>query len=429
MTDTVISVENLSKFYRLGLIGGGTLREDLNRWWAKARGKPDPLLKLGEEDHGNRKDGMIWALRNISFAVKEGEILGVIGRNGAGKSTLLKILSRITAPTEGRAIIRGRVGSLLEVGTGFHPELTGRENIYLNGAILGMSRLEIERKLDEIVFFSEIEKFLDTPVKRYSSGMHVRLAFSVAAHLEPEILLVDEVLAVGDMAFQNKCLGKMNEVSEEGRTVIFVSHNMGAITKLCSRGVVLEDGSMKFDGSSIDAVTEYQRSVFRGSRGLSARQFIGKLTDTVYFEKILINGQAITDGVAVSPDEELVIKIHGFSKKELSDFDIHASIYFDGKQLITLQDSPPDTLLREGAFVSRVVLDRHFLRPGTYRLGIGGYRPGGHQWLWGADIAEFTVLELWSDGYNQRSRGIVNSARFGTREQGKSLKQSENESL
>ena len=208
----VIRVENLSKYYRLGEIGGGTLREDLNRWWAKVRGRPDPLLRIGETDYRNREDGQIWALRDINLEVQEGEILGIIGRNGAGKSTLLKILSRITAPTEGRVKIRGRIGSLLEVGTGFHPELTGRENIYLNGTILGMTRPEVTRKLDEIIDFAEIGQFIDTPVKRYSSGMTVRLAFAVAAHLEPEILIVDEVLAVGDAAFQKKCLGKMQDV-------------------------------------------------------------------------------------------------------------------------------------------------------------------------------------------------------------------------
>ena len=204
----VIQVEHLSKYYRLGLIGGGTLREDVNRWWANLRGQPDPLLRIGESDHGNRKDGQLWALRDINFEVKQGEILGIIGRNGAGKSTLLKILSRITAPTEGRIKIRGRVGSLLEVGTGFHPELTGRENIYLNGTILGMTRPEVSRKLDEIVEFAEMAQFIDTPVKRYSSGMTVRLAFAVAAHLEPEILIIDEVLAVGDARFRRSVWGR-----------------------------------------------------------------------------------------------------------------------------------------------------------------------------------------------------------------------------
>ena len=223
---TVIKVENLSKRYRLGFIGGTTLVEDLNRWWAKLRGKPDPTLKIDHEIPSDSNSKHVWAVKDVSFEVKQGEVLGIIGRNGAGKSTLLKILTRITAPTNGTVKVKGRVASLLEVGTGFHPELTGRENIYLNGAILGMTKTEIRVKFDEIVVFSEIEKFIDTPVKRYSSGMYVRLAFAVAAHLDPEIMLVDEVLAVGDAAFQKKCLGKMGEVAHDGRTVLFVSHNM-----------------------------------------------------------------------------------------------------------------------------------------------------------------------------------------------------------
>jgi lipopolysaccharide transport system ATP-binding protein len=257
MTNTVISVEHLSKIYRLGQIGTGTLSRDINVWWAKARGKPNPLLRIGETDHGNRDGEELWALRDVSFTVQQGELLGIIGRNGAGKSTLLKILSRVTAPTSGKIKVKGRIASLLEVGTGFHPELTGRENIYLNGAILGMSRKEIERKFDEIVDFAEIEKFIDTPVKRYSSGMYVRLAFAVAAHLEPEILLVDEVLAVGDAKFQKKCLGKMKEVTQEGRTVLFVSHNMGAIGSICQTGILLDRGSIMFLGPMHKATSLY----------------------------------------------------------------------------------------------------------------------------------------------------------------------------
>lgn len=253
----VIQVENLSKHYRLGTIGGATLREDLGRWWARVCGKPDPWARLDEVARVQDFSEGFWALRDISFEVREGEVLGVIGRNGAGKSTLLKILSRITSPTSGRALIRGRVGSLLEVGTGFHPELTGRENIYLNGAILGMTRIEIARKLDEIIEFAEMAKFIDTPVKRYSSGMTVRLAFAVAAHLEPEILIVDEVLAVGDAEFQKKCLGKMKDVAGDGRTILFVSHNMHAISDLCTRGILLSAGMLDFSGAVMEAVNRY----------------------------------------------------------------------------------------------------------------------------------------------------------------------------
>ncbi|MCU0833654.1 MAG: ABC transporter ATP-binding protein [Chromatiaceae bacterium] len=255
----MISVERLSKRYRLGVIGGATLREDLNHWWARVRGRHDLLGPIGVPDHGNRQGGEIWALRDVSFEVQEGEILGVIGRNGAGKSTLLKILSRITAPTSGRAVIRGRVGSLLEVGTGFHPELTGRENIYLNGTILGMTKAEVDRKLEEIVEFAEMAPFIDTPVKRYSSGMTVRLAFAVAAHLEPEILIVDEVLAVGDASFQKKCLGKMEAVAAHGRTVLFVSHNMQSVQSLCTRCVLLNRGQPEVEGAVESVVDAYLR--------------------------------------------------------------------------------------------------------------------------------------------------------------------------
>ena len=252
-----ISVENLSKQYRLGVIGNRTLYEDLNRWWATVRGLPDPLGKVGDVDHGNREGGLLWALRDVSFQLREGEVLGVIGRNGAGKSTLLKILSKVTGPTSGKVKLRGRIASLLEVGTGFHPELTGRENVYLNGAILGMSRSEVSRKFDEIISFSEVEKFVDTPVKRYSSGMYVRLAFAVAAHLDPEIMVVDEVLAVGDAAFQRKCLGKLSENAGEGRTVLFVSHNMAAINRLCSRAILLDKGMMVADGTATEITAKY----------------------------------------------------------------------------------------------------------------------------------------------------------------------------
>jgi lipopolysaccharide transport system ATP-binding protein len=257
MSNTVISVENISKAYRLGQIGSGTLSDDLKVWWAKVRGKPNPLLKIGQEDHGNREGEYLWALNDINFTVEEGTVLGIIGRNGAGKSTMLKILSRVTAPTSGYVRVKGRIASLLEVGTGFHPELTGRENIYLNGAILGMKRVEIDRKFDEIVDFSEVEQFIDTPVKRYSSGMYVRLAFAVAAHLEPEILVVDEVLAVGDAEFQRKSLGKMGDVARQGRTVLFVSHNMSSILRLTQETIVLEKGRLVKQAASPEAVDYY----------------------------------------------------------------------------------------------------------------------------------------------------------------------------
>lgn len=255
-----ISVENLSKIYRLGEIGTGTLSRDLHRWFNKIRGKEDPFLKIGESNDRTQKgtSDIVYSLKDINFEIHQGEAVGIIGRNGAGKSTLLKILSRVTSPTTGKIHVRGRIASLLEVGTGFHPELTGRDNIYLNGAILGMTNKEITRKLDQIIDFSGVERYIDTPVKRYSSGMYVRLAFAVAAHLESEILIVDEVLAVGDAEFQQKCLGKMGEVSQaEGRTILFVSHNMAAISTLCKKAIVLHNGLIDFMGNVGAGIEKY----------------------------------------------------------------------------------------------------------------------------------------------------------------------------
>jgi lipopolysaccharide transport system ATP-binding protein len=258
--DIILKAENISKQYRLGQVGTGTLSHDLNRWWHQIQGKDDPYLKIGETNDRSTKgeSDYVWALQDINFEVERGEVLGIIGKNGAGKSTLLKILSKVTAPTTGVIKSRGRIASLLEVGTGFNPELTGRENIFLNGAILGMTKKEIASKIDEIIEFSGCERYIDTPVKRYSSGMTVRLAFAVAAFLEPEILVIDEVLAVGDAEFQKKAIGKMQDISKEGgRTVLFVSHNMAAIQSLCTRGIVLENGCSVFSGDIIAAIDYY----------------------------------------------------------------------------------------------------------------------------------------------------------------------------
>jgi len=256
----VIKVEHLSKAYQLGDFGTGTISRDFERFWARVRGKEDPFLKIGEVNDRTVKGGsdVVWSLNDLNFDIEQGDAVGIIGRNGAGKSTLLKVLSRVTSPTSGSVKIKGRIASLLEVGTGFHPELTGRENIYLNGAILGMRKAEIKRKFDEIVDFSGVERYIDTPVKRYSSGMYVRLAFAVAAHLESEILIVDEVLAVGDAEFQKKCLGKMGDVSKgEGRTILFVSHNMVSIQKLCSSCIILNNGSIFSKGDINKSIEKY----------------------------------------------------------------------------------------------------------------------------------------------------------------------------
>jgi lipopolysaccharide transport system ATP-binding protein len=287
---TVIKVENLSKRYRLGVLNRDMLYKDLQSRWAKFRGKEDPNAPIGLKhdkrlEHGDE----FWALRNVDLEVKEGEILGIIGRNGAGKSTLLKILSQITAPTEGRIKVRGRIASLLEVGTGFHPELTGRENVFLNGAILGMTRKEVRSKFDEIVAFADIDEFIDTPVKRYSSGMYVRLAFAVAAHLDPEILIVDEVLAVGDAEFQKKCISKMHDVSRtQGRTILFVSHNMASISNLCSRGLLVQDGRISFDGIADASIEKYLASIYSRARTRLADREDRQGSGVVHFEEVMI---------------------------------------------------------------------------------------------------------------------------------------------
>lgn len=260
MSKTVLKVENMSKLYHLGEVGTGTVSHDLNRWWAKVRGKEDPFAQIGQTNDRTKKadSDYVWALKDINFEVKEGDVLGIVGRNGAGKSTLLKIISQITSPTTGSIKAKGRIAALLEVGTGMNPELTARENIYLNGAILGMRKFEIDRKFDEIVDFSGCSLYVDTPLKRFSSGMRVRLGFAVAAFLEPEILIVDEVLAVGDAEFQKKAIGKMQDVSKgEGRTVLFVSHNMAAVKSLCSRSIMLENGTLTEDNSTDYVISKY----------------------------------------------------------------------------------------------------------------------------------------------------------------------------
>lgn len=297
MSTKVISVHNLSKQYRLGQVGTGTISHDINRIWHKIRGKEDPYLKIGEANDRTVKgeSDYIWALKDINFDVHQGEVLGIIGRNGAGKSTLLKILSRTSAPSTGSVKIKGRVASLLEVGTGFHPELSGRDNIYLNGSILGMTRREIQRNFDVIVDFAGVERYIDTPVKRYSSGMYVRLAFAVAAHLEPEILIVDEVLAVGDAEFQKKALGKMKDVSNgDGRTVIFVSHNISAIHNLCNKGMILKNGLLLETGN-IDRVIDTYINASRKSDLQYARRWGNKKVEFVDYKLCDENGNERTD--------------------------------------------------------------------------------------------------------------------------------------
>ena len=344
MSNIAIKAENVGKLYRLGQIGTGTISHDLNRWIARMRGKEDPFAKIGETNDRTSKgeSDYVWALKDVSFEIEKGTAVGIIGRNGAGKSTLLKLLSKVTKPSTGLIKVNDRIASLLEVGTGFHPEMTGRENIYLNGAILGMTKKEIKRKFDEIVDFSGVERYVDTPVKRYSSGMYVRLAFAVAAHLESEILIVDEVLAVGDAEFQKKCLGKMGEVSRgEGRTVLFVSHNMAAVKQLCNRGIVLQNGGMAFQGGATEAVNVYQSS---GDMD-SFFEHKGPLEEAMGNENIRVLKFAVTapNGESLSISNGVEFELKFYNAKE----NINLDTTFD------LRNTEEVIVLNHGALLSQ----------------------------------------------------------------------------
>lgn len=335
MSNIAIEFENISKQYALGNIGTGTLSRDLNRWWARMRGKEDPYLRIGEVNDRSKKAGsdFVWALKDINFKVEEGEVLGIIGKNGAGKSTLLKILSRVTSPTTGSIKVKGRIASLLEVGTGFHPEMTGRENIYMNGSIMGMTKAEITRKLDEIVDFAGVEKYIDTPVKRYSSGMTVRLGFAIAAHLEPEILVVDEVLAVGDAEFQRKAIGKMQDVAKgRGRTVLFVSHNMAAVRSLCNCGIVLENGHVAYTGDIGSAISKYLKYDKIEKDNLIINN-ITELKSSIHITEIKINGSKNSDSTIVSHQKYIDVIIKGVADES---FNYDTMLTFKSKDGLSL---------------------------------------------------------------------------------------------
>ncbi len=370
---SVIKVENLSKQYRLGEIGTGSISHDLNRWWHTVRGKEDPYLKIGEINDRSKKgeSEYVWSLKDINFEIEQGDAVGIIGRNGAGKSTLLKILSRVTGPTTGRLKVKGRIASLLEVGTGFHPELSGRENIFLNGAILGMRKHEIQRKFDEIVDFSGVERYIDTPVKRYSSGMYVRLAFAVAAHLESEILIVDEVLAVGDAEFQKKCLGKMNDVSKgEGRTILFVSHNMAAVKALCEKGIVLENGKSIYSGPILESVSHYQNT----GETTAIFEHIGEMNQApgnkdirlLKFEVLPLTGASITISSG------FLFRLSFFNIKENINLDItfelrsldDITIFHNGTFISTKKDSI------RGIYTVEGTIPAYLLNSGIYKFNL-----------------------------------------------------------
>lgn len=373
MSQPVIRLENVSKLYRIGEMGTGTISNDFSRWWSKMTKGNDPFAKIGQENI--EREGDFWALKDINFEVNQGDVLGIIGKNGAGKSTLLKILSRITSPTSGQVKIKGRIASLLEVGTGFHPELTGRDNVYLNGSFLGMKKWEIDKRFEEIVEFSGIEKFIDTPVKRYSSGMYVRLAFAVAAHLDPEILIIDEVLAVGDAEFQAKCLGKMQDVSQnQGKTVIFVSHDMNAIFKLCTSAIVLKGGSLDFSGNTNDVVSHYLHSEIglKSSQEWKIDQAPGN--DKVKLQRVYSTNNSGQPRNTFKPYERIEIImvyevlldgadfLHGcnlFNESGINVFNSH-----DNSSLFT------NTKRSKGIYSASFFIEPNFLNEGTYKVGV-----------------------------------------------------------
>ncbi len=403
MNNIAIQFENVGKLYRLGQVGTGSLVHDLNRWWTtNVLHKEDPYLKIGETNDRSKKGDSqyVWALRDITFDVEQGDVVGIIGRNGAGKSTLLKLLSSITSPTTGVIRARGRIGSLLEVGTGFHPEMTGRENIYMNGSIMGMTRHEISRKLDEIVDFAGVERYLDTPVKRYSSGMTVRLGFAVAAFMEPEILVVDEVLAVGDAEFQKKAIGKMQDVSKgEGRTVLFVSHNMASVSRLCNRGIVLKNGGIDFIGNTEKAIDHYLK-VYSINNGNLITDRIQWKKNGISISKISINNTEVYQSTITSEQRTLDISITGETE---DNFMTDIMLIFKNKDevpLATFAEGHYKGILERvnaGKFLIKKTIELpRFLGSGDYTIDLFLHHP-----MVEYQMKAFNCCSLHIDGYQE----------------------------
>lgn len=407
--ESVIEVNNLSKKYRLGLVGTGSFADDMKRYWARVRGKEDPTLNIAQSNILSNKGKQhahdyVWALRNVNFEVKKGEVLGLIGKNGAGKSTLLKVLSKVTSPTKGNVRIKGRIASLLEVGTGFHSELTGRENIFLNGAILGMSKVEIKSKLDEIVDFSGIERYIDTPVKRYSSGMYVRLAFAVAAHLEPDILVLDEVLAVGDAEFQKKCLGKMKDVSEkDGRTVLFVSHNLTVIANLCNRVILFDKGTITSDGNPLEAIHKYS-DLFEKAIGRNEWSNINEApgSENVKLKSVkIISNNIITSEIDIQDD--FIIEFEYWNLKpgiKLTAFfnitDAYGTIILSSGNLDSLNTGKDIWFNEEysiGIYKTSCFISRNLLNTGKFALNISIQSGIIYHEVFALDILSFTMVD------------------------------------
>ena len=410
-----IRAENISKQYRLGEVGTGTITHDLNRAWAKLRGKENPFLKIGDSNDRSAKaeSDYVWSLKDINFEIEKGDAVGIIGRNGAGKSTLLKLLSRVTKPTTGHFEVQGRIASLLEVGTGFNPEMTGRENIFLNGAILGMRRQEIKRKFDEIVDFAGVERYIDTPVKRYSSGMYVRLAFAVAAHLESEILIVDEVLAVGDAEFQKKCLGKMGDVSKgEGRTVLFVSHNMGAIQTLCNKGIVLDTGRLLYEGTTSKSIDFYANLSILSNKDSSKHYDYNQKIEIVDYE-ITSDSRKLASVDVLPLGQDLSFSIKLKARENVSHLSIAMDINNSYQELISHITNEDDAftvskLVKDQIISFRVVLKQINYVPGKYFINL---------WIGSSQIDAFykierlMVFDLEQSDFTQRTRPIPSHSR------------------
>lgn len=387
MNETVIKIDHVSKQYRLGTIGGGTLQGDIQSWWARVRHKEDPNLQIGQKAYN--KNEKFLALDDISLEVHKGETLGLIGKNGAGKSTTLKLLSRVTAPTKGNIYIRGKISSMLEVGTGFHPELTGRENIYLNGAILGMKRFEVNKKIDDIIEFSECAQFIDTPVKRYSSGMFVKLAFSVAAHLDSDILIMDEVLAVGDMAFQKKCIDKMLSIAKDsGKTIIYVSHNMNTVRQLCSRCAVMEKGKIIFDGDTSNAIDLYLSSskeelnLYNDFTKLRRPTF---LTDKVYLLDLQVLNR---DNLLIRDGENLDFRLRFEAKEDITGVCIRMIIHNSDQNPVATTLATNFSDCKKGEICTTdFSMDLSLLSSGRYKVLLAAYETDDIGSVFDADAA------------------------------------------
>jgi lipopolysaccharide transport system ATP-binding protein len=413
MNKIVLKAENISKQYRLGQLGTGTISHDLNRWWHKARGKDDPYLQIGDTNDRSVKgeSEYVWSLKDINFDIKQGEAVGIIGKNGAGKSTLLKILSQVTTATSGKVKIRGRIAALLEVGTGFHHELTGRENIFLNGAILGMTKIEIASKFDEIVDFSGIEKYIDTPVKRYSSGMMVRLGFAVAAHLESEILILDEVLAVGDAEFQKKCLGKMNDITaSQGRAILFVSHNMAAIKQFCTKGIYLKNGCIDSIGSINTVCNNYLSSNINDSvTNIFIKQKIENKDIEVIYAELLGQDKKTKGQFEIS--EEITIKIKILCKTIIPNTYAYVVIKDNQEEVFIESDSfdcLPNSLenLKIGENVFELKISPNILPHGDFQLYLSLSSTFSNNFMIDipGDILSFSIIDTQTKrGYNRKA--------------------------